>query len=82
MADALMVERKAGVTLRAANAIEAEDGTAVVLVEPGGEEHGSVYMTGADLLWLVTTGGPAMVALLGGPHAINGAAKNEPWRRS
>jgi hypothetical protein len=59
MPDPIKVEREGGVTLLAD-----DDGIVVQGSEAG---YGGARIEPADLHWLVTTGGPAMIALLGGP---------------
>lgn len=66
MPDELRIERTDGVGL-----LLTSEGDGIVWVEPQDENpENCAKIDAADLHWLVTTGGPAMIALLGGPLAI------------
>jgi hypothetical protein len=70
MADELRVESRDGVLLTYDPEVP---GHVYVQSSHNANPHDSAALTPSDLHWLVTTGGPAMIALLGGPLAIKGA---------
>ena len=66
MPEPIMITRKGGPTLRA------ENGVVWLEVEAATEEPENqtlALLDASDLHWLVVSGGPAMLALLGGPLA-------------